>query len=87
MQQLPERLLEYCLESGIEGQLDSFPHHFEADSSTVGVNSPHVAGVAGESLQTNLSGVARRRDDVYNFRSRAIQRVTTLDQLVPGSFQ
>ena len=72
---------------GIEDRKDSSPHHFQAVSSKTGGNSPHVAGIAGQSFQSNLSRITRRRDDVHNFRSMAIQRVTTLGQLLPGFFE
>ncbi len=51
-----------------------------ATLATVDGHSPHLVS---KSLQANLSGETRRRDDVQNFRSRAIQRVTTFDKIVP----
>ena len=72
---------------GIEDRKDSYPPYFQAVSSKVGGNSPHVSGVAGKSFQSNLSRVTRWRDDVHHFRGRAIQRVTTLGQLLPGFFE
>ena len=49
--------------------------------------SPHVACVARQSFQSNLSRVTRRRDDVHHFRRRETQRVTTIGQLLPGLFE
>ena len=72
---------------GIEDRKDSSPHHFQAVSSKAGGNSPHVAGITGQSFQSNLSRITRRRDDVHHFRGRAIQRVATLGQLLPGLFE